>query len=158
MKLKSFLLAVFSASLLVSSVAKADGVPTVDQFVLSDGSSAVMFGLNQWFLSGSQTIAAQPDGSFLLTFPIRFAHGLLNFGMKITASGNDDSIRFGCFDVLVYPEDPDPGYGEAVCQSVGGTHNVQVYTDQFSEPFFSVNDGVVTFIPGVYRFCHSANV
>ena len=71
--------------------------------------------------------------------------------MKITASGNDDSIRFGCLDVLVYPEDPDPGYGEAVCQSVGGTHNVQVYTDQFSEPFFSLNDGVVTFIPGVYR-------
>jgi hypothetical protein len=138
MKLKSFLLAVFSVFVLVS-VAKADGVPTVDQFVLSDGSSAVMFGLNQWFLSGSQTIAAQPGGSYLLTFPMRFADGFLNFGMQITASGNDSSIRFGCLDVLVYPEDPDPGYGEAVCQSVGGTRNVQDYTDQFSDSFFSVS-------------------
>jgi hypothetical protein len=150
MKPKILLLAVFSAFLLVS-VAKADGVPTVDQFVLSDGSSAVTFGLNQWFLSGSQTIAAQPDGSYLLTFPMRFADGFLNFGMQISESGNDSSIRFGCMDVLVYPEEPDPGYGEAVCQSVGGTLNVQVYTDQFSNSFFSVNNGVVTFIPGVYE-------
>jgi hypothetical protein len=151
MKLKNvLLLAVFSAFLLVS-VAQADGLPTVDQFVLSDGSSAVMFGLNQWFLSGTQTIAAQPDGSYLLTFPMRFADGFLDFGMQITTSGNDSSIRFGCLDVLVYPEDPDPGYGESVCQSVGGTDNVQVYTDQFSDSFFSVTNGVVTFIPGVFE-------
>jgi hypothetical protein len=53
--------------------------------------------------------------------------------------------------VLVYPRKPDPGYGEAVCQSVGGSIYVNVYTDQFSDPFFSVSNGVPTFIPGVYE-------
>jgi hypothetical protein len=149
MKLKSFLLAIFSAFVLVS-VAKADGVAT-DKFVLSDGSSAVMFGLNEWFLPGSQATAPQPDGSYLFTFPIRFADGLLNFGMQISTVGDDSSIRFGCLDVLAYPDEPDPGYGEAVCQSVGGTYTIQVYTDQFSHPFFGVSNGVVTFIPGVYE-------
>jgi hypothetical protein len=79
------------------SVAKADGVET-DKFVLSDGSHAVMFGLNQWFLASSQAIAPQPDGSYLLTFPMRFADGFLNFGMQTAASGDDSSIRFGCLD------------------------------------------------------------
>jgi hypothetical protein len=149
MKLKSFLLAAFLAFVLVS-VAKADGVET-DKFVLSDGSSAVMFGLNEWFLASSQAIAPQSDGTYLLTFPMRFAQGFLNFGTQIATAADDSSIRFGCLDVLVYPNQPDPGYGEAVCQSVGGTHDVQVYTDQFPAPFFSVNNGVVTFIPGVYE-------
>jgi hypothetical protein len=48
---------------------------------------------------------------------MRFDGGFLNFGMR-----------------LVYPKQPDPGYGEAVCQSVGG-----------SMSFFSVSNGVLTF-------------
>jgi hypothetical protein len=132
------------------SVARADGVAT-DKFVLSDGSSAVTAGLNEWFLADSHAIARQPDGSCLLTFPMRFDGGFLNFGMRITASGDDSSIRFGCLGVLVYPKQPDPGYGEAVCQSVGGSILVNVYTNQFSDPFFSVSNGVLTFIPGVYE-------
>jgi hypothetical protein len=126
MKLKSLLVVVFSAFGMVSA-AMADGVAT-DEFVLSDGSSAVTLGLNEWFLPGSQAVAPQPDGSYLLTFPMRFADGFLNFGMLVAASGDDSSIRFGCLDVLVYPRDPDPGYGEAVCQSVGGTLTVHEYT------------------------------
>jgi len=94
----SFLLAVFFAFVLVS-VARADGVAT-NKLVLSDGSSAVTAGLNGWFLAGSQAIARH-DGSYLLTFPMRFDGGFLNFGMRITASGDDSSIRFGCLGVLV---------------------------------------------------------
>jgi hypothetical protein len=48
--------------------------------------------------------------------------------------------------VLVNPKQPDPGYGEAV---VGGSIYVTVDTDQSSDPFFSVSNGVLTFIPGV---------
>jgi hypothetical protein len=65
---------------------------------------------------------------------MRLDGGFLNFGMRITASGDDSSVRFGCLGVLVYPKQPDPGYGEAVCQSVGG-----------SISFFSVSNGVLTF-------------
>ena len=54
MKLESFLLAFFFFVLV--SVARADGVAT-DKLVLSDGSSAVTAGLNEWFLAGSQAIA-----------------------------------------------------------------------------------------------------
>ncbi len=54
MKLKSFLLAAVSAFVPVSA-AKADGVET-DKFVLSDGSSAVMFGLNEWLLASSEHV------------------------------------------------------------------------------------------------------
>ena len=60
--------------------------------------------------------------------------------MRVTASGDVLSIRFGCLGVLVYPKQPDPGYGEAVCQSVGG-----------SISFSSASNGVLTFIPGVYQ-------
>jgi hypothetical protein len=82
-----------------------------------------------WALGASSTFEAcverpivieQPHAWYLLTFPVRFDEGFLNFGMRITASGDVLSIRFGCLGVLVYPKQPDPGYGEAVCQSVGG--------------------------------------
>jgi hypothetical protein len=86
----------------------------------------------------SHAIARQPDGSYLLTFPMRFDGGFLNFGMRITALGDDSSIRFGCLGVLVYPKQPDPGYGEAVCQSVGGSIYVNVYTNQFPTRFLAL--------------------
>ena len=52
---------------------------------------------------------ARHDGSYLLTFPMRFDGDFRNFGMRITASGDDSSIRFGCLDVPVYPKQPGSG-------------------------------------------------
>ena len=71
MKIKSLLLAVFFCFVLVS-VARADGVAT-DKLVLSDGSSAVTAGLNEWFLAGSQAIA--PAARWLVSVDIPNAFG-----------------------------------------------------------------------------------
>jgi hypothetical protein len=35
--------------------------------------------------------------------------------------------------------------------AASSTFGVNVYTDQFSDPFFSVGNGVLTVIPGVYE-------
>jgi hypothetical protein len=98
-----------------------------------------------WALGASSTFEAcverpivieQPHAWYLLTFPVRFDVGFLNFGMRITAL----SIRFGCLGVLVYPKQPRSRLRRSRLPVGRWLHLV-----------FSPSNGVLAFIPGVYQ-------
>ena len=140
-------------------MAKADDVGTV-QLVLNDGSSAAsFFGLNSVTLPITSFVSTLSDGSYFFQWSNGIATddtGVFSVGMWVAPQGTGESIRIACLGVLAEPRDPDPGSGEAACQSVGGTLSVDVYTDVFSKPFFTVTDtllggGLVTFLPGTYE-------